>query len=261
MFESSNSMDATKQLNNALERVRYVPPGLTTAEKEVLANCERVVNAGLETFVEVGQALMTIRDRRLYREKYTTFEDYCVTRWRLSSSRARQLIKASQVVANVESVTGVTLENEAQARALAPHVQEIQTAVAQIAANTAPLDDSGKPKMTADHLRSVAKVLTEVINEGVLDDGSGVPKPLGVLLDANVTEETYERLMRQKQHVKQAIEAKEARAASTGQPRLSGLALEIVRGLIDGIEIWAADGGLHPAIQEAYQRAKRSIGE
>ncbi len=108
MFQSTNSTDAAKQLNEVLERVRYVAPELTIAEKEVLADCERVVEAGLETFVEVGRALMAIRDRRLYREGHATFEDYCVTRWRLSSSRARQLIRASQVVAYVESVTNVT---------------------------------------------------------------------------------------------------------------------------------------------------------
>jgi hypothetical protein len=115
--------------------------------------------------------------------------------------------------------------------------------------------------ITASHLRSVAKVLTDVVNEGVMDDGSGIPKPLGVLVDANVTEETYERLMRQKEYVKQAIAAKETRATKSGPPRLTGFAFEIVKDLVHGIEVWAENDRLHPAIQEPYARAKSALGE
>src|SRR5262245_36616701 len=116
----------------------------------------------------------------------------------LRAERAKY-IKASEVVANVESVTNVTLENEAQSRVLAPLEKDIQKAVAEIAANTAPLDNSGKPMMTACHLQSVKKVLTDIIKEGVMDDGTGIPKPLSVLVHANIIEETYERFMRQKE--------------------------------------------------------------
>jgi len=178
----------------------------------------------------------------------------------LRAERAKY-IKASEVVANVESVTNVTLENEAQARVLAPLEKDIQKAVAEIAANTAPLDNSGKPMMTACHLQSVKKVLTDIIKEGVMDDGTGIPKPLSVLVHANIIEETYERFMRQKEYVKQAIAAKEARAAINGQPKLTGFAADLVKDLVKGIELWAADSGLHPALKETYERAKRALGE
>lgn len=81
-----------------------------------LGELEEVIQHGLETFVEVGQALATIRDERLYSHK--TFEDYCRERWEFSDSRARQLVAAA------ETVTTVTVEglpaprNEGVAREL-----------------------------------------------------------------------------------------------------------------------------------------------
>jgi hypothetical protein len=47
-----------------------------------LAELERVMERGLQTFVEVGKALADIRDGELYRgQGYATFEDYCQQRW------------------------------------------------------------------------------------------------------------------------------------------------------------------------------------
>jgi len=54
---------------------------------------------------------------------------------------------------------------------------------------------------------------------------------------------------------------KEARETKDRQPTLTGFALELVKDLLHGIEVWAADAGFHPAIQEPYQKAKSSIGE
>ena len=69
---------------------------------ERLAELEIVVGQGLGTFIEVGTALMEIRDSRLYKELHPTFEEYCVERWGFTASRARQMIAA------VKAVTGVT---------------------------------------------------------------------------------------------------------------------------------------------------------
>jgi hypothetical protein len=63
-----------------------------------LAECERVIERGLKTFIEVGEALAQIRDERLYRETHATFEEYCRERWDFDASRARQLISAARTV-------------------------------------------------------------------------------------------------------------------------------------------------------------------
>lgn len=68
----------------------------------------------IATFVEVGEALLRIRDGRLYRDSYATFEDYCRDRWGFGERRGRQLIEAAEVG------TIVPVKNEGQARELAP---------------------------------------------------------------------------------------------------------------------------------------------
>jgi len=86
---------------------------LTVAETDCLADCEQRIERGLKTFVEVGTALATIRDNRLYRAEFGTFEAYCQARWGFSDRRARQIMDAAQIG------TIVPVENEGQARELA----------------------------------------------------------------------------------------------------------------------------------------------
>ena len=49
---------------------------LGPSERQQFDQLDETVRRGLATFIEVGQALTEIRDRRLYREDYSTFEDY-----------------------------------------------------------------------------------------------------------------------------------------------------------------------------------------
>lgn len=92
---------------------------LTETERLKLGDLEIIIERGMQTFVEVGAALMQIREQRLYRATYSSFEDYCQERWGWSSSRARQLIGATEVVRQFESVTpGNTPVVERHAREL-----------------------------------------------------------------------------------------------------------------------------------------------
>ena len=93
-----------------------------------LAECEQVIERGLGTFLEVGGALLSIRDQRLYKEQHATFEDYCRTRWGFSRQRAHQLIAAAEVS------TIVDVQNEGQARELAGLDAETAQVVYGIAA-------------------------------------------------------------------------------------------------------------------------------
>lgn len=74
---------------------------LDRGERETLENCERVIQDGLDTFIEVGGALSVIRDQRLYRSSHKTFEDYCREKWDMTGRRARQLCAAAGVVRNL----------------------------------------------------------------------------------------------------------------------------------------------------------------
>ena len=87
-----------------------------------LAELEAVIERGLETFVEVGNAIREIRDSRLYRERYATFEEYCRERWGWGRNYANKQVVAADTAALVG--TNVPIANEAQARALAPLARE-----------------------------------------------------------------------------------------------------------------------------------------
>jgi hypothetical protein len=92
---------------------------LTQVEASALDDCEQRIAAGMRTFVEVGSALLRIRDERLYRTTYGTFEDYCEQRWSISRPRAYELISAVGVVSAIADTGQSPPENEAQARELA----------------------------------------------------------------------------------------------------------------------------------------------
>jgi hypothetical protein len=91
---------------------------ITPAEASDLIRLEDTIKRGLETFVEVGNALAEIRDRKLYRTEHATFADYCKAKWSISDRRARQLMDAAEVVAEVSKSGTIVPKTESQARPL-----------------------------------------------------------------------------------------------------------------------------------------------
>lgn len=91
---------------------------LTAAEGAALAEHEAVIERGIKTFYEVGIALADIRDRRLYRADYGTFEEYAQKRWQMTGSRAYQMIDAAHVVSTIVEADLPAPANEGQTREL-----------------------------------------------------------------------------------------------------------------------------------------------
>lgn len=93
---------------------------LSPDELDELAECERVISDGRKVFLAVGNALATIRDERLYRAEFGTFDDYCRERWQMGPSSAYRMIDAYNTVTIIAEISpiGEKIENEAQARAL-----------------------------------------------------------------------------------------------------------------------------------------------
>lgn len=108
-----------------------LPTPLNKEERKLYEQHERAIRSNFKAFLDVGERLADIRDRRLYWEEFATFESYCRTRWEMSDRRARQLIQGAEVVeeltAEMKSGTTVPIltgENlvpttESQARELA----------------------------------------------------------------------------------------------------------------------------------------------
>jgi hypothetical protein len=69
---------------------------LFAKEDEQLSYCESVITKGLETFSEVGAALLTIREQRLFCPRYATFEAYCKERWGFGRTYAWRVMGAAE---------------------------------------------------------------------------------------------------------------------------------------------------------------------
>lgn len=83
-----------------------------------LSACEEVISRGLKSFTDVGAALVTIRDGRLYRASYPTFEAYCANRWGFGRKRADELISAADTTRRVTEISGIAPSTESQAKQL-----------------------------------------------------------------------------------------------------------------------------------------------
>lgn len=139
----------------------FADADLTVDERDDLIEHEEIIEQGLQTFVDVGTALLAIRDGKLYRETHATFEEYCRGRWEMVASRARQLIAAAETVENLKTVTTVTLpESERQARPLSKLEPEQQREAWAKAVDTAP-----NGKVTAAHVQRVVDEYDEQSEE------------------------------------------------------------------------------------------------
>ncbi|MGW8702307.1 hypothetical protein ACWGOK_36200 [Streptomyces eurythermus] len=68
-------------------------PTLIGEEQDSLAQCEAAVETLKGAFWAAGKALQIIRDARLYRQDYKTFDEYCWDRWDMNRQNADKLIR------------------------------------------------------------------------------------------------------------------------------------------------------------------------
>lgn len=131
---------------------------LSPVERRDLHGLEVRVSAGLRTFLDVGQALAEIRDRRLYAEHHDTFESYCRERWGMSKTHANRLIASA---ATMEMLDGVEARpsNEAQVRPLTLLPADQQAAAWERAVEAA----GGPSRVTA---AAVGRVVDEMLASG-----------------------------------------------------------------------------------------------
>ena len=94
-----------------------------------LEELETVIERGV---VDVGVALLEIRDNRLYRENHSTFNDYCRKRWGWSRDYGDRLIAATKITKLISTDNCQQPVNEAQARELVPLLREDEEQVAEV---------------------------------------------------------------------------------------------------------------------------------
>lgn len=100
---------------------------LSPTEKTERNTLEKIIfqEQGLDDFVKRGEALRILRDKRLYRETHSRFDEYCIDKCHMSRRNADRLITAANIVEELSSdermrPIGLILpEKESQARPLA----------------------------------------------------------------------------------------------------------------------------------------------
>lgn len=150
-----------------MDLLTWQETAITDAETSRLAECEAVIERGLKTFVDVGNALLEIRDSRLYRAEFGTFEDYCQERWGFTRDYAKKIMRAADVIENLQNNTIVSFlpATESQARPLTPLAPEQQREAWTRAVETAP-----EGKITAAHVQAV---VDEIQNKPHVSFNSG----------------------------------------------------------------------------------------
>lgn len=198
---------------------------LSHAEESKFVRCEAVIEQGLKTFVEVGTALMEIRDGRLYRAQYRTFESYCRERWGLERRRAYQLIDAAAVVENVKNFSQPPAV-ESHAAALATVEPEQQSNVWERAVETAP-----DGRVTAAHVKQVAKEFRPPERYMEVWELEGGVRSWLDLQDAPEYEPAY--FLEEAQKKGRAFEALLSHLDSFRRPRRKGDVLQAVNNVLD----------------------------
>ena len=117
---------------------RYVQVWMVTFRSRVGGRCSRyslLLSAALlcvcvhvELCVSISYELtsLEIRESRLYRNGYETFEDYCRDRWDMTHQHADRLIASSNVIENLTPIGVIQPVNESQARPLTRLVAPLQ---------------------------------------------------------------------------------------------------------------------------------------
>ena len=136
---------------------------LTKRENEEFEALEEIIEDGLNAFGQAGQALIQIRDKKLYRATHGTFEVYVREKWDLARNRAYRLMEAAIVVQNVAHGQQTGPTSERQARPLTKlDTPEQQVAAWELAGDIAA--EENKP-VTAKHVERAAEAVSAAVND------------------------------------------------------------------------------------------------
>ena len=112
--------------------------------------------------MEVGLALAEIRDTRLYRSDFDTFEAYCQKKWGFTKTYANNLIAGADVVKQLPESLTTTVVIERQARELAKVEPANRVEVLERAAEAGPV--------TAKTIQEAAAIIPSKRADSVFSD-------------------------------------------------------------------------------------------
>lgn len=137
---------------------------LSEHERAQLDLCESSIDKLRIAFWAAGRALQAVRDGRLYRANYGTFDEYVEQRWDMQRSYAHKLIRAWPLAAKLHPVAPAI--NEGQVRELLPVAAEYGEDAAVTVYTT--LAQATQVKVTAGKLREAIALLPERFDEAAV---------------------------------------------------------------------------------------------
>lgn len=186
-------------MNEVLEpKTQTLEPILTPLESERLDVLEQTVTRDKDAFLRVGAALYEIRESRLYRQDFKSFDEYCDYRWEFTRQYARYLIKALETSKNLETI-GFKVASERQARTLDQLEPQDQRVVVQVLRAV-----TGKEHPSSAELSAFAETVQKLHNTGMVTNPDTLEEmPWDELpesarmsvLKANVSEITHQQVL------------------------------------------------------------------
>jgi hypothetical protein len=151
---TKRSMTLVVQRPAKLVQVMAGDEPLSDAERDELSTAEETIRNAFRSFVDAGQALDAIQEKRLYRDTHPSFQAYCDTAWGFGQAYAYRLIAAARATLCIKDSPigeklGVLPATESQARPLAKIDPKDQPKVWAAIVKDAPVRD-GKPIITAN---------------------------------------------------------------------------------------------------------------
>lgn len=137
---------------------------LNIDESHELERCEVVIKQGLNTFIEVGEALFFIRDKRLYRREFKTFEDYCQQKWSMPRQHVNRMISGYKIVNHLEPMGSILPESERQVRPLVGLEKDVQIAVWNDVVHESIIDNKKITAKMVEHKAEEYKEINQIIS-------------------------------------------------------------------------------------------------
>lgn len=76
---------------------------LSITERKTYKALKETIRHGLKAYIEMGQAFYRIREERLYREDYSTFQEFVVQEWSVSREFVDATIRATETAEKFQS--------------------------------------------------------------------------------------------------------------------------------------------------------------
>lgn len=93
-----NNAAKNQTADNQTDDKNQTTENLTDDEKKTLFSYEAKIRNGLKAFYKVGEALAMIRQDRLYRADFSTFDKYASTKWDMTRQRVTQLVSSWRIM-------------------------------------------------------------------------------------------------------------------------------------------------------------------